>query len=151
MRSSKITLLKLIPSGLSLLLALGSFTVFAACGVKEDGSWMRCHSAQTTVTLCAVLLSVFLVLPAFIREKALKIVLNGIGIVGSAAIFLIPGKLMPMCMIHAAGNGYSGGKARRGHSGVSVRRHEQNLQQNVADAGLSGGSLEGSLHAVAHG
>jgi len=99
MRSSKITLLKLIPSGLSLLLALGSFTVFAACGVKEDGSWMRCHSAQTTVTLCAVLLSVFLVLPAFIREKALKIVLNGIGIVGSAAIFLIPGKLMPMCMM----------------------------------------------------
>ena len=99
MRSSKITLLKLIPSGLSLLLALGSFTVFAACGVKEDGSWMRCHSAQTTVTLCAVLLSVFLVLLAFIREKALKIVLNGIGIVGSAAIFLIPGKLMPMCMM----------------------------------------------------
>ena len=99
MRSSKITLLKLIPSGLSLLLALGSFTVFAACGVKEDGSWMRCHSAQTTVTLCAVLLSVFLVLPAFIRQKALRIVLNGIGIAGSIAIFLIPGKLMPMCMM----------------------------------------------------
>ncbi len=99
MRSSKITLLKLIPSGLSLLLALGSFTVFAACGVKEDGSWMRCHSAQTTVTLCAVLLSVFLVLPAFIRQKALRIILNGIGIAGSIAVFLIPGKLMPMCMM----------------------------------------------------
>lgn len=99
MRSSKMTLLKLIPSGLSLLLALGSFTVFAACGVKEDGSWMRCHSAQTTVTLCAVLLSVFLVLPAFIRQKALRIILNGIGIAGSIAVFLIPGKLMPMCMM----------------------------------------------------
>ncbi len=99
MRTSGKTLLKLIPSGLSLLLALGSFTVFAACGVKEDGSWMRCHSAQTTVTLCAVLLSVFLVLPAFIRKRALRIVLNGIGIAGSIAVFLIPGKLMPMCMM----------------------------------------------------
>lgn len=99
MMTSGKTLLKLIPSGLSLLLALGSFTVFAACGVKEDGSWMRCHSAQTTVTLCAVLLSVFLVLPAFIRKRALRIVLNGIGIAGSIAVFLIPGKLMPMCMM----------------------------------------------------
>lgn len=100
MRTSGKTLLKLVPSGLSLLLALGSFTVFAACGVKEDGSWMRCHSAQTTVTLCAVLLSVFLVLPAFIRKRALRIVLNGIGIAGSAIILLLPGKLMPMCMMH---------------------------------------------------
>ena len=99
MRSSKITLLKLIPSGLSLLLALGSFTVFAACGVKEDGSWMRCHGAQTTVTLCAVLLSALLVWPAFVRKRALRIVLNGIGIAGSIAVFLIPGKLMPMCMM----------------------------------------------------
>ncbi len=97
--SSRKTLLKLIPSGFSLLLALGSFTVFSACGIKEDGSWMRCHSAQTTVTLCAALLSAFLVLPAFIRKRALRIVLNGIGIAGSIAVFLIPGKLMPMCMM----------------------------------------------------
>lgn len=99
MRPSRKTLLKLIPAGLGLLLSLGSCTVFAACGIKEDGSWMRCHSAQTTVTLCAMLLSVFLVLPTFIRQKTLRIVLNGIGIAGSIAIFLIPGKLMPMCMM----------------------------------------------------
>ena len=99
MRSSGKTLFNLIPVGLTLLLTLGSCTVFAACGVKEDGSWMRCHSAQTLVTICAVALSAFLLLPAFIRQKTLKIVLNGIGIAGSAAIFLIPGKLMPMCMM----------------------------------------------------
>ena len=99
MRSSGKTLFNLIPVGLTLLLTLGSCTVFAACGVKEDGSWMRCHSAQTMVTICAVALSAFLLLPAFIRQKTLKIVLNGIGIAGSAAIFLIPGKLMPMCMM----------------------------------------------------
>ena len=99
MRPSRKTLLKLIPSGLSLLLALGACTVFAACGVKKDGSWMRCHSAQTTVMICAAVLSAFLLLPAFIRERALRIVLNGIGIAGSIAVFLIPGKLMPMCVM----------------------------------------------------
>ena len=99
MQLSRKTLLKLIPSGLSLLLALGSFTVFSACGIKEDGSWMRCHSAQTTVTICAAVLSACLLLQAFTRQKALRVVLNGIGIAGSIAVFLIPGKLMPMCMM----------------------------------------------------
>ncbi len=93
------TLLKLIPAGISVLLTLGSCSVFAACRVKEDGSWMRCHSAQAMVTICAVVLSAFLLLQAFIGKKTLKIVLNGIGVVGSAAIFLIPGRLMPMCMM----------------------------------------------------
>lgn len=100
MQPSRKTLHKLVPSGLSLLLALGSFTVFSACGIKEDGSWMRCHSAQTTVTICAAVLSACLLLQAFIRQKTLRIVLNGISIAGSAIIFLLPGKLMPMCMMH---------------------------------------------------
>ena len=84
MRLSRKTLLRLIPAGLGLLLSLGSCTVFATCGIKEDGSWMRCHSAQTTVTIYAAVLSAFLLLPAFIWEKALKIVLNGIGIDGAS-------------------------------------------------------------------
>ena len=100
MRPSRKTLLRLIVAGLGLLLTLGSCTVFAACGIKEDGIWMRCHSAQTTVTICTAVLSAFLFLPAFIRKRALRIVLNGIGIAGSIAVFLIPGKLMPMCMMH---------------------------------------------------
>ena len=100
MQPSRKTLHKLIPSAFSLLLFLGSFTVFAACGIKEDGSWMRCHSAQTMVTIFAAVLSACLLLQAFTRQKALRVVLNGIGIAGSAIIFLLPGKLMPMCMMH---------------------------------------------------
>ncbi len=100
MRQSREILLKFIPLVLSLFLTLGSFTVFAACGIKEDGSWMRCHSAQTTVTICASVLSACLLLRAVIRQKVLSIVLNGIGMAGSAIIFLLPGKLMPMCMMH---------------------------------------------------
>ena len=100
MQPSRKTLHKLIPSAFSLLLFLGSFTVFAACGIKEDGSWMRCHSAQTMVTIFAAVLSACLFLQAFTRQKALRVVLNGISIAGSAIIFLLPGKLMPMCMMH---------------------------------------------------
>ena len=100
MQPSRKTLHKLIPSAFSLLLFLGSFTVFAACGIKEDGSWMRCRSAQTMVTIFAAVLSACLLLQAFTRQKALRVVLNGIGIAGSAIILLLPGKLMPMCMMH---------------------------------------------------
>ncbi len=100
MRPSGKTPLKSIPLALSLLLTLGSFTVFAACGIKEDGSWMRCHSTQTTVTICAAVLSACLLLQAFIRQKVLRIILNSIGMAGSTIIFLLPGKLMPMCMMH---------------------------------------------------
>ena len=96
MQPSRKTLHKLIPSAFSLLLFLGSFTVFAACGIKEDGSWMRCHSAQTMVTIFAAVLSACL----FLQQKALRVVLNGIRIADSAIIFLLPGKLMPMCMMH---------------------------------------------------
>lgn len=100
MQPSRKTLPKLIPSAFSLLLFLGSFTVFAACGIKEDGSWMRCHSAQTMVMIFAAVLSACLLLQAFTRQKTLRVVLNGIGIAGSTIIFLLPGKLMPMCMMH---------------------------------------------------
>ncbi len=88
-----------LPMGLSLLLALGSATVFSACGAKEDGSWMRCHSAQTTVTLCAAILSAALLLPVFLKQKAWRIILYGAGAIGGAAVFLIPGRLTPMCMM----------------------------------------------------
>ena len=34
---------------LSLLLTIGSKTIFSACGPKEDGSWMTCHWAEQAV------------------------------------------------------------------------------------------------------
>ncbi len=100
MRRSRETLIILIPTVLCLLLAAGATTVFSACGMKEDGTWMRCHSAQDTVVLCAVILSAILLFQAFLHQRILRIVLNAIGVTGSIATFLIPGNLMPMCMMH---------------------------------------------------
>jgi len=100
MRKPRETLINLIPTVLYLLLAAGAATVFSACGMKEDGTWMRCHSAQDTVILCAFILSAVLLLHAFLHQRILRVILNVIGVTGAVSIFLIPGNLMPMCMMH---------------------------------------------------
>ena len=100
MRKPRETLINLIPTVLYLLLAAGAATVFSACGMKEDGTWMRCHSAQDTVILCAFILSAVLVFHAILHQRILRMILNGIGLAGAVSIFLIPGNLMPMCMMH---------------------------------------------------
>ncbi len=100
MRKPGRILLSLVPTVLCLLLAAGSATVFSACGMKEDGTWMRCHGAQDTVVLCAFILSAVLLFQAFLHQRILRVILNVIGVTGAVSIFLIPGNLMPMCMMH---------------------------------------------------
>ncbi len=100
MRNSGRILVNLVPMALCLLLAAGSATVFSACGMKENGTWMHCHSTQDVVVLCAVLLSAALLFHAFVHQRILGIILNAIGVTGAVLIFLIPGNLMPMCMMH---------------------------------------------------
>ncbi len=100
MRKSERILVNLIPTVLYLLLAAGSATVFSACGLKDDGTWMHCHSTQDTVVLCAFILSAVLLFHAFLHQRIPRMILNGIGLAGAVSIFLIPGNLMPMCMMH---------------------------------------------------
>ena len=92
-------LLSFLPAALGLVLALGSLTVFSACDSMPDGSWMRCHSAQRAVAVSAALLAAVLVLQALARNKAVRIALNGVALAGCVLIFLLPGTLMPMCML----------------------------------------------------
>ena len=42
-------ILSLLPAAFSLLMAVGTATVFRACPIKEDGTWMHCHTAQNAV------------------------------------------------------------------------------------------------------
>jgi len=100
MRKSRRILFSLVPMVLCLLLAAGSATVFSACGMKDDGTWMHCHSTQDTVILCAVILSAVLLFHAFLHQRILRVILNVIGVIGAVLIFLTPGNLMPMCMMH---------------------------------------------------
>ena len=89
----------LIPAAVGLLLAVGVMTVFSACGPKEDGTWMRCHQAQIAVAVCGAALTVLFILTAVIKSKTAVILLNIAALVVSVIAFLIPGTLMPMCMM----------------------------------------------------
>lgn len=99
MKQSRAFIWNWIPSLLSALLVLGVLTVFSACGMKDDGAWMKCHGAQTTVARLGGGMTVFFLLTAVLRNKALKTTLFGLGIVGSVVVFLIPETILPMCMM----------------------------------------------------
>ncbi len=87
-------------AALGFLLSIGTHFIFHACEIKEDGTWMHCHDAQNAVVLGGSLLTVLLIAAAVVKNKKIRIVLNGAGLIGAAVIFLLPGTLMPMCMMH---------------------------------------------------
>ncbi len=93
------TPLSVAPAVASLLLALGVATVFSACGAKDDGTWMRCHAAQDAVMWVAVGMTAVLAAAALARRGAVRAVLYALGAIGSVAAFLVPGTVMPMCMM----------------------------------------------------
>ena len=88
-----------IPVILSLLLLTGTLTVFRACGPKEDGTWMHCHTAQNDIVIAAAILFVVFAAAAVIKNKMLSGVLHIAGIAGSLIVILIPGILVHMCMM----------------------------------------------------
>ncbi len=96
----KMSVWSIVSIVLSLLLTFGSATLFKACALKDDGTWMRCHSAQTTITTLSAALTAALLLQALFPQKGLRVVLNLASVIGCTVIFLIPGTLMPMCMMH---------------------------------------------------
>jgi len=90
----------MIPVLINILLGLGVITVFSACERKEDGAWMRCHSAQMAVTICAVVLALLFLIIALVKIKVVRIILNLIALIVSIVTFLIPGTIMKMCMMN---------------------------------------------------
>ena len=87
-------------AALGFLLGIGTYFIFHACEIKEDGTWMPCHDVQNAVVLGGGLLTVLFIVSAVVKNKKIRIVLNGAGLIGAAVIFLLPGTLMPMCMMH---------------------------------------------------
>ena len=99
MKHRKTAIWKWMPALTSALLVLGVLTVFSACGMKDDGTWMKCHGAQTTVAKLGGAMTALFLPAALLRNMALKTILYGLGIVGSVVVFLIPETTMPMCMM----------------------------------------------------
>ncbi len=96
----KKTLLRLVPAVLCLLLALGSVTLFSACGQKEDGSWMRCHQAQELVMWISLGTGALLAAGALVKRRSIETAASALGTAGGIICFLIPGSMFPLCMMH---------------------------------------------------
>ncbi len=101
MKRRKTSIRQWIPVLLSALLVLGVLTVFGACGMKDDGAWMKCHGAQTAVAKLGGAMTALFLLAAVLSNKALKTGAFGLGIIGSVVVFLIPETILPMCMMRS--------------------------------------------------
>ena len=89
--------ISLISSAAGLLLAVGSMTVFSACGPKEDGTLMICHNAQIRVAMCGIGLAVLFAIAAFVKSKAIKLICDTAALVLSVVTFMTPGVLVHIC------------------------------------------------------
>lgn len=82
----------------SLLLTVGSVTIFKACGAHE-GRYMACHWAQNAVTLTGAVLTAASLIKLLIPDRAVK---TGIAVtisLLSAAAAFIPGTVIGLCMM----------------------------------------------------
>jgi len=84
---------------LSCALAVGTATVFKACGPKDDGTWMHCHTVQNAVVVLGICMAAVFAVVLFSRIKPLNVSLSAVEAIGSVVTFLLPGTLMSMCMM----------------------------------------------------
>ena len=96
---NKISFLNILPVALGLILSAGTATLFRACGMKEDGTWMKCHTVQEAVIIAGLIAALWFLTAALIRHHVVRVLFYILGIVGCIAIFLLPGTAMPMCML----------------------------------------------------
>ena len=87
-------------TGLSILLEVGLCSFLAACGPKEDGSWMMCHHVQNVLLLLGggliLMHGLALLLPEKLQAK------NGLliaGVILSICCIILPQNVIHMCMM----------------------------------------------------
>ncbi|MCR4704831.1 MAG: DUF4418 family protein [Lachnospiraceae bacterium] len=86
---------------LCLLLAIGVVTVFKACGVKEDGTWMHCHHAQNDVLVMALIMAGVSVVTAMLPDGRLRTLLHAIALALAVVTALLPGMIVDLCMMRS--------------------------------------------------
>ena len=84
---------------LSIFLAAGVKLVFHACGPKEDGSWMHCHTAENTVCICAVGMTLLLFSVLLLRNRKGAFVLSLLSAAVAVVTALLPNTIIHMCMM----------------------------------------------------
>ena len=83
---------------LSLLLCVGVLIFLGPC-VHEDGSVARCHDAGTVLAVLGGAMALLSLGALLLRSPRAAAALNGISAVLAVIAFLIPGTLMPLCLM----------------------------------------------------
>lgn len=95
----KFSITDLITLVLSAALLVGSFTFFAACGAKDDGSFMNCHNAQIMLTALGALLTAQSLAAFIVPDRRVKAGLNLATTLTAVVTALVPQTLIPLCMM----------------------------------------------------
>ncbi len=100
LKNHTISPLSLIPAAAGVFFTAGVLTVFSACQMKDDGTFMHCHDAQNAAAVCGAVIAVLFLLSAFVNHRIIRIILNILAAGTSCIAFFIPGTIIPMCMMH---------------------------------------------------
>lgn len=82
----------------ALLLTIGAFTFFKACG-DVDGKFMACHWAQNAVVLIGIVLSVLALIRIIIADEGIKTGLSIAVFVLSVSAAFVPDTVINLCMM----------------------------------------------------
>lgn len=82
----------------ALLLTIGAFTFFKACG-DMDGKFMACHWAQNAVVLIGIVLSVLALIRIIIADEEIKTGLSIAVFVLSVSAAFVPDTVINLCMM----------------------------------------------------
>ncbi|MBQ7990846.1 MAG: DUF4418 family protein [Oscillospiraceae bacterium] len=95
----KISVTEVILCLLSVFFLIGSISIFNSCGPKEDGSFMLCHYANNVETGIAAVLSAISLIRIFLPDIKVKAGMAVSMIPVCVLGILIPGHLVPLCMM----------------------------------------------------
>ncbi len=84
---------------LNILLMIGTATFFAACGPKEDGSFMHCHTACKMVQLVCGVMTFMNLAGCFVKLSKVRKAILLIQVIAAVVTMLIPGKIISLCMM----------------------------------------------------
>lgn len=82
-----------------LIQAIGVKTVYKACPAKSDGTFMNCHKAEQAIFMIALVMILAAVLVLVAKRRQTKAILSVVIAVLAVFSVLVPGKVIPLCMM----------------------------------------------------
>ncbi len=98
MKYKKMDLFNLI---VAVVLSVGVMTIFEACALQDDGTWMNCHYAQLYIFYIAIAISSFSLAYMFIKSKIVKLIIDIIIIFLAILQTLVPGNIIALCSLYS--------------------------------------------------